>query len=417
MRLFAAVLLLFICNLSAAGAGVVTLRDALSQAISNNASLLAAKADIAIADAEILRARLRLNPAMNLSGDHLDLLGTGFNDVNGGGPGEVAVGFEYTFQRGGKRARRIEVAQQTRSVTELRFEDAVRALVLDVEDAFIDALLTRDSIDLARQNLDFFRQIVEIDEARVKAGDIAEVELVRSRLAALQYETAVHQAEHKYRSALVKLQILMGRRRASSDFSVEGTLDRLDGAPLLDDLQKEAVERRPDLQALRRDVQRARSELALQQASAKQDWTIGTDYRRQQENARANALTLSLNVPLAIFDRNQGGIARAHEEQRQAELRVRALEAEIAGDVETAWSKFMTARALLATIRGAMLQSAREVRDVTEFSYRRGEANLLALLDAQRAFNETMQGYIEARAEYARSQYELDHACGRESLP
>ena len=106
----------------------VTVEAAVSEALSHNAALLASKADISVADARILTARLRPNPVATLTGDHLDVLGTGFNDINGGGPSEIAFGLEYTLQRGGKRAARIAVARDARAVTELEFRDAVREL-------------------------------------------------------------------------------------------------------------------------------------------------------------------------------------------------------------------------------------------------------------------------------------------------
>jgi hypothetical protein len=46
------------------------------------------------------------------------------------------------------------------------------------------------------------------------------------------------------------------------------------------------------------------------------------------------------------------------------------------------------------------------------FVYRRGEASLVELLDAQRAFNDTTQRYNEARAEYERSLYLIDATVG-----
>ena len=64
-----------------------------------------------------------------------------------------------------------------------------------------------------------------------------------------------------------------------------------------------------------------------------------------------------------------------------------------------------------------MLSEAREVRQVTEYSYRRGEASLLEFLDATRAFNETMQAYNDARADYARSLYLLDSVSGKAVNP
>ena len=50
-----------------------------------------------------------------------------------------------------------------------------------------------------------------------------------------------------------------------------------------------------------------------------------------------------------------------------------------------------------------------------EYSYRAGEASLIEFLDAQRAFNDTMQGYNEARAEFARGLYLIDSVTGKES--
>jgi len=55
---------------------------------------------------------------------------------------------------------------------------------------------------------------------------------------------------------------------------------------------------------------------------------------------------------------------------------------------------------------------ARDVRSITEFSYKRGEATFVEFLDAQRAYNDTMQTYNDARADFARALYEIDAAVG-----
>ena len=60
-----------------------------------------------------------------------------------------------------------------------------------------------------------------------------------------------------------------------------------------------------------------------------------------------------------------------------------------------------------------MLNKARDVRQITEYSYRRGEATFVEFLDATRAYNDTIQSYNEARAEYARSLYLIDSVSGK----
>lgn len=414
---WAAAVCMLLLPTGVARAQVLTVRQAVDEALRNNLALMAERANIAIADARILGARLRPNPVLSVGSNHLDFLGTGFNDVNGGGPSEITFDSELTFEHAGKRPARIAVAESARSVAELQFEDAVRVLTLEVRNAFVDALLAKSILALAQENLKSASTIVEVNAARVKAGDIAELELIRVQLAALQSENSVRRAELQVRTALTRLQTALGRAKPSSAFDVEGELRGDTVLPDREELQRLATEQRPDLRALRLDVARAAAELQSQKAQAKPDYTVAAQYIRQQVNAKANSLSFGIGVPLPVFNRNQGEIARASAEQRQAGSRLRALEAVVAGEVETAWRQWATARDLLDSIQSRMLQRARDVRDITDFSYRRGEATLLELLDAQRAFNETMQAFNEARAEHARSLYLLDAVSGKAVNP
>ncbi len=391
----------------------LSIEEAVAEAVRNNPALLAERASIPIAEARVLTARLRPNPTLSAGGANLDLLGTGFDEINGGGPTEIAVGAEFLFERGGKRQRRVEVAAVGRAVTELLFQDAVRALTLDVKTAFAGVLLARDNLALARENLAAMNRIVEVNAARVKAGDLAELELVRSRVAALHDANSLRRAELEMQTAGTRLRALMGRSANSPPFEVTGELERAAAIPGLEELRTIALESRPDLRALRMDGERAQAEVRLQLAQARPDYTLGAEYRRQQVNAKANTLTFTVNVPLPLFDRNQGEIARSRQEQIQARLRVQARQLTVAAEVEDASSRLQAAQQLLATIEGKLLGDAREARDITDFAYRNGEATLLELLDAQRAFNQTIQAYNDTRAEYAQSLYLLEAVCGR----
>ena len=211
----------------------------------------------------------------------------------------------------------------------------------------------------------------------------------------------------------MRLKTVLGRATDSPAAEVSGDLQRESTTVALEELRAAALDSRPDLKALRLDQERAAAELRLQMAQAKPDLTVGAEYRRQQVNAQSNSLGFFVSAPLQIFNRNQGEIARARQEQRQGGLRVHALELVVAGEVENAYNRFQTAQGLLQAIRGQLLEGARDVREITDYSYQHGEATLLQLLDAQRAFNDTMQDYNEARAEYARSLYLLDGVCGK----
>src|SRR5262249_46243564 len=155
---------------------------AVQEALDNNLTLLAERYNLTIADARIVTARLRPNPVLSLSGDHLDLLGTGFNGRNGAGPPEASARVDFVFERGGKREYRIAVAEQSQTVARLQLLNTIRTLMLDIQNAGVDVLLAKANLALAQESLQAFNTIVRANEARVQAGDLAVVELDRVRV-------------------------------------------------------------------------------------------------------------------------------------------------------------------------------------------------------------------------------------------
>jgi cobalt-zinc-cadmium efflux system outer membrane protein len=397
------------CILAAQPPAVVTLEEAIREAASSNLELAAARYDISVAEARQITARLRPNPVMTVSGDHLDLLGTGYTALNNAGPNEFSYRTDFILERGGKRSARMELAALGKSVAELQFEDAIRRLVFDVEIAFVDVQAAKENLALAEDNLRSLSGIVTVNTERVRTGDLAVVELDRSQVAAMQYQTAVRQAELQLRQAKNRLQLLLGRTELLDNFDVTGPLRRDDQRLDLEEIRSRALAQRPDLLQARRTQARNQADLRLQLAQGKIDYTAGVEYRRQQApSGIGNSLGFFFSMPLPVFNRNQGEIARADREIAQAEAQVRALETRVNGEAVTAWQQYTASRGLLEDIEQRMLGKARDVRQTTEYSYRRGEATLVEFLDAQRAFNDVMQSYNEARAAYARSLYLVD---------
>lgn len=396
---------------------VVTLDEAIREAVANNLDLAAGKYNISIAEARQITAALRPNPVLTVSANHLDLLGTGYAAAKGAGPNEYAVHTDFILERGGKREARIAAALAQKSQTELEFRDAMRRLILDVEYAYVDLQSAKEALRLTQDNFRTVSALAEINKARVQAGDLAAVELKRSQVAALQIETTVRQAELQLRQVRNRLQLVLGRTSPNDSFDVTTDLRR-DPAP--DDrvtVAERARALRPDLLAARQSIVRNQASLRVEIAQGRVDYTVGTEYVHQQApNATGNSLGFTFSAPLPVFNRNQGEIVRARREMDQAGATLRGLEQRIDAEVSDAWQRYATAKTLLDDIERNMLTAAREVRDTTEYSYRRGEASLIEFLDAQRAFNDSVLSYNDARSAYARSLYLLDAVAGSDAV-
>src|SRR5262245_8603868 len=88
----------------------LTIDQAVDEALRNNRARIAERLTLTIAEAAAITARLRPTPVFTFSGDHLDLLGTGFSASNNGGPPEIAWRVDVPFERAHKRELRIETA-------------------------------------------------------------------------------------------------------------------------------------------------------------------------------------------------------------------------------------------------------------------------------------------------------------------
>lgn len=383
----------------------LTIDQAVRLALAHNLGLAAERDNVAVAEAAIATASLRPNPVVTASLTRPDrpLVDAGVS------PYEQIFRTDYVIEGGGKRERRVAQASLAKSVAEFQLRNTTRLLVLDVQRAFTDVQVARANLALAQDALRAFDDIVAVNVERVRAGDLPQVELSRSRLAALQFENDVREHRTKLREASNHLSVLIGRPPDGTVLETAGDFRRdsreVDYATLLHG----AVEARPDVQALRSEQGRSAADLRLQMANGRIDYTVSGEYHRQESSALGgNSYLLSVSVPLPIFNRNQGEVARARTQQRQAATKLRALEQQVGEEAAAAYADYTLARDSLATIETRMLADARAVRQTTEYAYRRGDASLIELLDAQRAFDDTMRSYNEARAQYARSLYTLD---------
>lgn len=389
----------------------LTFAQALSEAMAHNLDLAADRLQLPVAEAQRITARLRPNPVLTVSGQTLNLLGANFGPSSPLGPNQMNIHTELPWERGGKRQRRLDLADQEVALAEWQLRESLRQTLAATADAFVNVQQAKENLQLAQQNLASLESVVTINTARNRAGDLAAVELERSKLAALEYRTAVEQAQLQLDQAKLQLQQLLGRRTRSANFDVAGPLRR-EGPPAPErELFQQALARRPDYLAAKAEVARSQADLRLQLANGKADFTVGTEFTRQAASGIAgNTMGLYFSMPLAVNNRNQGEIARAQRQATLAAARQKATEAALESEIALAYRQYEVAQQLLANVERDVLGRARSVRETTAYSYNRGEASLLEFLDAQRAFNDAMQAYNDARANFARALHRLDSA-------
>ena len=397
------------------GAVTISLDEAIRLAIQHNHNLLAARTTIQQNEAEEKTANLRPNPVLLGDAQFLPFFQPSqFSSDYIDNTAQFDLGVSYLFERGKKRQHRLQAAKDVTAESRSQVADNERSLTFNVASQFINVELAESMLELATQDLKSFQNTVEITEARYKAGDIGEDDLLKMKLQMLQFQTDVSAAQLARVQGLSDLRQLLGYESVGPDYDISGSFDYQPVNGILEDFQAKALQSRPDLQAARLGVNAANSQLALQKAIGKRDVTGQTSYTHL---SYSNDVSLFGQIQLPIFDRNQGEIARAGFAITQAQEQEKFASGQVMTDVRDAFEGLHANDKIVTLYRSGYLDEAQQSRDITEYAYRHGAASLLDFLDAERSYRATQLSYRQALASYLLALEQLREAVGTRSLP
>jgi len=396
--------------------GVVTisLDDAIQMALQHNHNLLAARTTIQQNQAEETTANLRPNPVLLGDAQFLPIFQPSlFSADYIDNIAQFDVGVSYLFERGKKRQHRLQAARDQTAVTRSQVADNERSLTFSVATQFINVELAESTMELATQNLKSFQTTVDIAEARYKAGDIGENDLLKIKIQMLQFQTDLSAAQLARAQGLSDLRQLLGYDSIGPDYDVAGAFDYQPVPGNVDDFQSKALQNRPDLRAAHLSVAAADSQHELQKAVGKKDVTGQVNYT----HLGSSDISLFGQIQMPIFDRNQGEIARAAFAVTQAQEQEKFTSGQVMTDVRDAFESLRSNDQIVGLYRSGYLNEAQESRDISEYAYKHGAASLLDFLDAERSYRATQLGYRQALASYLLALEQLREAVGTRSLP
>lgn len=396
----------------AQAASRINLDQAIQLALEHNHALRATRTLIEQNRAQEITAAIRPNPVFLLNSLFIPFTAATADNINQVSEFDVGVGF--TFERGHKRQSRIAVAKDQTAVTQSQVADAERAIVFNVSQTYVNALLAKANVDLATQDLASFQQTVDIGQIQYKAGQISEGDLLKLQLQLLQFQIDKSQAELNLVQALAALRQLVGYDSVSADYDVEGALEYQSLNLGLADLQAKALATRPDLRAAQRGLTAARSQYQLALANGKRDF-ISTFQYSHLSGLNTGDLLFSMEIP--IFDRNQGEIARTRYAINQFDETAREAEETVLTDIRNAYEGLQTNQKVVQLYVNGYLKQSQDSRDISAYAYQRGAASLLDFLDAERSYRATQLAYRQALAAYMVSLEQLRQAVGTRNLP
>jgi len=375
----------------------LTQEEAVAIGLWKSPSFQATLADLGVARADLVEAGLFRNPILSL----LFPLG----------PKQLEFTLQYPFDVFVQRPARVAAAKLNVHAVGQRLVWDALSLIAQVRGAHADAIVADRRLQLTIDNAALSRRLADIANARLRSGDISDLEARAPRNDALRTEMMQRAAQHDRDLARLTLAGLLGLNETPDRLEPEPSAAYDAAACIVDDARlNDALASRPDVRA---------AELGIEAATARARWErsrvlslIGL-LDANGDGDEGFEMGPGINVDIPLFNRNQGGKARATAEiERASQLYVMA-RTQVVTEVRSAGVRVAQARQALDAWTRDIVPSLEVEQRQAESAYQAGEIPLLNVLDVSRRLVDGRMQQLNAEADLWRSRIGLDRAMGR----
>jgi cobalt-zinc-cadmium efflux system outer membrane protein len=375
----------------------LTSDEAVAIALWNNPDFRVQLTDLGFARADLLEAGLLRNPVLSL--------------LFPVGPKQLEATLRFPIEVLWERPRRVAAASASVDRVAALLEQHGLNLVADVKVAVIELALARDRGVLLSTAAAQLEEIRDIAGARLRAGDISDLEARSAEIDAARARYDASRAVFDVELRTNALRARLGLVLQPGDVTLAPAPDLTERCVDSDGLVEAALASRPDVRA---------AELAVEGAAARLGWersrvlsvTAVLDANGPKGNQSLEAGPgLDLGVPL--FDRNQGGRLRATTEFQRASLGYVAARQRVASEVADGLIQLSQARATLGSWQQSVVAPLEKQVSAAERTFAAGDTSYLFVLEMTRRLTEARVRTREVLADIARATVRVERAIGR----
>ena len=295
-----------------------TLSDLQHIAAVNSPQLRQAAADVETARGNLLQAAAYPNPTLSYQFTP---------SSNGDTPGSDGVGFDQTIKTAGKLALQRAAAEMALHNAELALRRARSDLSTQVRNAYFAVLVAKETVRVNRALAHFTDEVYRLQANLLSGGFAAPYEPAALRAQAFTARLAYQQSIQTYIYAWKQLVSSVSVRQLPLS-EVGGRVDSSIPYYDYDSILAYVLRNHTDVLTAQNGIQAARYNLKLAQVTPIPDVDFNMGVTRDYSDApHQTTPTLTLGMPVPVWDRNKGAIVaaegalvRAEEEPHRVEL-------------------------------------------------------------------------------------------------
>jgi cobalt-zinc-cadmium efflux system outer membrane protein len=394
-------------------AGVLSLREALALALTENPELAPFAWQARANEARILQAGLRINPELGLLVE--DIAGTG--SFSGAREAQTTLQLSKVIELGGKRSARMEAASQARGLTTSEYELKRVEVLGDVTRRFIQVVADQHALDLARTNRQLAEETLRTVRERVTAGKGSALEERKAQVALARGELLVEGSRHELSASRKKLAASWLSTQPVFERAEDNLFARKPVPPFTGLLNR--ISQSPEIARWVSETKLREAEIKLADARRVPNVTVSGGIRRleggtgEQALGPGEAFVFGVSMPLQIFDRNQGGAAEARALLGRTEAEQDAAQIRLGTVLLGLYEEMVHDVHVMEGLQKEILPEAEDALAISRDGYAEGRYSYLEVLDAQRTLFDIKQEYIRTATSYHQFLVEIERLIGQ----
>lgn len=408
MKIKRFVFIILILGSPAAGAETLSLDQAVSETLSSNPEIAAARSEAEAAAARIPQAKALEDPEV----------GVQFYDVPIDTT-DVTQGMEinYTIQQKipfpGKRHTRKKAAAFEARGAEQRARQREFGILNDLKRTYYEIYRIDRSLTVNQELESLLKQFAGSTEEQYAAGRTTAEPALKSQveLAKIQNDTVMLEQERIMHAA--HLNSLMGRE-VHREIALPSTLSLPHLSKTEEEVADLAHEKRPELKATEMMVQGSKSRLTAARESLLPDFSLGFTYAQRPNQIDAWSGTAMINLPVWFWGKNRAEIREAKAEAHAAEAEAHAMQIHTSHEAAQNFSAVKAAEKIVENYERKTLPAVRANLEAARLAYANGKADFMTLIDATRTYRELKMDYYRSQAQLGEAFADLEKLVGTE---
>lgn len=359
--------------------------------------LRGAEARIGIREGERVQAGLYPNPNLNMTANELG--GSGRWDDN-----QLSLGVSQLFLRGGKRSARIRVAEAANCETRWDMEIMKSDLYAELMHAFITTATAQERLKIAKELEIVAERAFDCISKKAEHGKATAIEAKKAEIALRMTHFSVGKYQGEFNKARLELAGYWNSTQPQFDF-VNFPFYQVEPPPPFHELSLE-LEKNPDLSRAHAELAKAWEAIDLEKAEGVTDIAVYVGVSTENF-VQDPTLNIGVTIPLPIFDRNQGNIARATHQYNEALFKQMDIKNQLRSKLAVLYQEWVTAYKQAMDLSEVVGNTLKEVFTLSQESFELGNCEYLEILDAQTSIFNVRQQYLEAAETYHHKRAEI----------